>query len=73
MIEGLVNTANDEKMKIKCEGKVNVNHFTTTGYESKGTLSITSPNMLLLYILELHFLCEYLLLEQTEFPSAAPA
>ena len=39
MIKGSVNTANGEKMKIKCEGKVNVNHFTKTGYESKGTLS----------------------------------
>ena len=40
MIKGSVNTANGEKMKIKCEGKVNVNHFTKTGYESKGTLSV---------------------------------
>ena len=40
MIEGSVNTENGEKMKIKCEGKVNVNHFTKTGYESKGTLSV---------------------------------
>ena len=30
MIEGSVNTANDEKMKIRCEGKVNVSHFTKT-------------------------------------------
>ena len=35
MIKGSVNTANGEKMKIKCEGKVNVGHFTKTGYESK--------------------------------------
>ena len=28
MLEGSVNTANGEKMKIKWEGKVNVNHFT---------------------------------------------
>ena len=27
-------------MKIVCEGKVNVNHFTKTGYERKGTLSV---------------------------------
>ena len=40
MIEGSFNTANGEKMKIKCEGKVNVSHFTKTGYESKGTLSV---------------------------------
>ena len=40
MIEGSVNTANSEKMKIRCEGKVNVSHFTKTGYESKGTLSV---------------------------------
>ena len=40
MIEGPINTANGEKMKIKCEGKVNVSHFTKTGYESKGTLSV---------------------------------
>ena len=40
MIEGSVNTANGEKMKIRCEGKVNVSHFTKTGYESKGTLSV---------------------------------
>ena len=40
MIVGSVNTANGEKMKIKCEGKVNVSHFTKTGYESKGTLSV---------------------------------
>ena len=40
MIEGSVNTANGEKMKIKCEGKVNVSHFTKTGYDSKGTLSV---------------------------------
>ena len=40
MIEGSVNTANGEKMKINCEGKVNVCHFTKTGYESKGTLSV---------------------------------
>ena len=39
MIKGSVKTANGEKMKIKCEGKVNVNHFTKTGYESKETLS----------------------------------
>ena len=39
-IEGSVNTANGEKMKIKCEGKVNVSHFNKTGYESKGTLSV---------------------------------
>ena len=32
MIEGSFNTANGEKMKIKCEGKVNVSHFTKTGY-----------------------------------------
>ena len=38
MIEGSVNTANGEKMKIKYEGKVNVSHFAKTGYESKGTL-----------------------------------
>ena len=30
MIKGSVNTANGEKTKIKCEGKVNVNHFTKT-------------------------------------------
>ena len=35
MIEGSVNTANGNKMRIKCEGKVNVSHFTKTGYESK--------------------------------------
>ena len=40
MIEGSINTANSEKMKIMCEGKVNVSHFTKTGYESKGTLSV---------------------------------
>ena len=40
MIKGSVNTANGEKMKIKCEGKVNVSHFTKTGCESKGTLSV---------------------------------
>ena len=40
MIDGSVNTANGEKMKIKCEGKVNVNHFTMTGYESIGPLSV---------------------------------
>ena len=40
MIEGSVNTGNGEKMKTKCEGKVNVSHFTKTGYESKGTLSV---------------------------------
>ena len=40
MIEASVNTANSEKMKIKCEGKVNVSHFTKTGYKSKGTLSV---------------------------------
>ena len=40
MIKGSINTANSEKMKIKCEGKVNVSHFTKTGYESKGTLSV---------------------------------
>ena len=39
MIEGSVNTANSEKMKIRCEGKVNVSHFKKTGYESKGALS----------------------------------
>ena len=38
MIEGSVNTANDEKMEIKCEGKVNVSHCTKTGYERKGAL-----------------------------------
>ena len=40
MIKGSINTANGEKMKIMCEGKVNVSHFTKTGYESKGTLSV---------------------------------
>ena len=40
MIEGSVNTANGEKMIIRCEDKVNVSHFTKTGYESKGTLSV---------------------------------
>ena len=40
MIKGSVNTANGEKMKIKCEGKVNVCHFTKTGYERKGTLLV---------------------------------
>ena len=40
MIKGSVNTANSEKMKKRCEGKVNVSHFTKTGYESKGTLSV---------------------------------
>ena len=40
MIEGSVNTANGEKMKIKWEGKVNVNHFTKTGYETKAILSV---------------------------------
>ena len=40
MIERSVNTANGEKMKIRCEGKVNVSHFTKTGYKSKGTLSV---------------------------------
>ena len=40
MNKGSVNTANGEKMKIKCEGKVNVSHSTKTGYESKGTLSV---------------------------------
>ena len=40
MIKASVNTANSEKMKIKCEGKVNVSHFTKTGYKSKGTLSV---------------------------------
>ena len=28
MIEASINTANGEKMKIRCEGKVNVSHFT---------------------------------------------
>ena len=40
MIKGSVNTANGEKMKIRCEGKLNVSHFTETGYKSKGTLSV---------------------------------
>ena len=40
MIKGSINTANDEKMKIKYEGKVNVSHFTKTRYENKGTLSV---------------------------------
>ena len=40
MIKGSVNTANGEKMKIRCEDKVNVSHFTKTGYERKGTLSV---------------------------------
>ena len=40
MIEGSINTANGEKMKIRCEGKVNVSHLTKTEYESKGTLSV---------------------------------
>ena len=40
MIEGPVNTANSEKMKIRCKGKVNVSHFIKTGYKSKGTLSV---------------------------------
>ena len=40
MIKGSINTANGEKMKIKCEGKVNVSHFTKTGYKSKRTLSV---------------------------------
>ena len=40
MIEGSINTANGEKMKIRCEGKVDVSHFTKTGYESKETLSV---------------------------------
>ena len=40
MIKGSINTANGEKMKIRCEGKVNVSHFTKTGYKSKGTLSV---------------------------------
>ena len=40
MIKGSLNIANGEKMKIKCEDKVNVSHFTQTGYESKGTLSV---------------------------------
>ena len=31
MIKGSVNTANGEKMKIRCEGKVNLSHFTKTG------------------------------------------
>ena len=39
MIEGSVNTANSEKIKIRCEGKVNVSHFTKTGYKRKATLS----------------------------------
>ena len=39
MIEGSVNTAKSEKMKIRCEGKVNVSHFTKTGYKRKATLS----------------------------------
>ena len=39
-VKGSINTANSEKMKIRCEGKVNVSHFTKTGYESKGTLSV---------------------------------
>ena len=34
MIEGSINTANGEKLKIRCEGKVNVSHFTKTGYKS---------------------------------------
>ena len=36
-------------------------------------LSFISPNILLLFILELHSLCQNLLLEQTEFPIATPA
>ena len=40
MIKGSINTANGEKIKIKYEGEVNVSHFTKTGYESKGTLSV---------------------------------
>ena len=40
MIKVSVNTANGEKMKIRCEGKVNVSHFTKTGYKSKGTPSV---------------------------------
>ena len=40
MIKGSINTVNGEKMKIRCEGKVNVSHFTKTRYESKGTLSV---------------------------------
>ena len=40
MIEGSINTANNEKMKITCEGKVNASHFTKTRYESKGTPSV---------------------------------
>ena len=40
MIKRSINTAKGEKMKIRCEGKVNDSHFTKTGYESKGTLSV---------------------------------
>ena len=40
MIEGSINIANGEKMKIWWEGKLNVRHFTKTPYESKGTLSV---------------------------------
>ena len=40
MIKGSINTANGEKMKLKCEGKVHVSHFTKTVYESKGILSV---------------------------------
>ena len=35
-------------------------------------LRFISPNTLLLFILELHSLCQNLLLEQTEFPTATP-
>ena len=36
-------------------------------------LSFVSPNILLLFIMELHSLCQNLLLEQTEVPTANPA
>ena len=40
MIKGSVDTKNGEMMRIECEGTVNVNHFTKTGYERKGTLAV---------------------------------
>ena len=70
----LVNLHLESSTKVNCCVIPYQVLYVTSHLESSiKKLSFISPNTLLLFILELHSLCQNLLLEQTEFPTSTPA
>ena len=70
----LVNLHLESSTKLNCQVIPCQALYVTSHLESSiKKLSFISPNILILFILDLHSLCQKLLLKQIEFPTANPA